>query len=894
MKVLQVTDGADDDGVLADALLARGHEVVTATTDAALDRLNEDRFDLVFVRARPVHAGASLPEWIGAQEGARGARIVCLLPRADVAALAGALPAGASDFLLEPLDAGILPLRLAALERAPLPPVVDADDPWADVAWTLVHRAPLGLVLVRPGRSFLASPALARLTGYSTAELADLGNRDAARLIHPEDRPALLAEARARLTADADTSWQRFRLLKRDGGVVWVESYSIRTDYRGEPATLICYLDSTQRRAREAELEARTGVLRAWLRNLPVLVAAVGDDATFRLWNQEAARVTGWTEAALLEHEAPLSLIFPEDDEREYLLDLVTEQRGKLRDLQTEVTCKDGSLRQIAWSAVRVPEAVDTVGALYVGIDVTEAHNAQAELARSEERYRNLVDQAPEAIVVLDADTGQFADANPAAEALFGLPLARLVETGPTAFSPPVQPDGRPSDEASLAFIAEALEGNTPRFDWVHRNVDGVDIPTEILLARLPHDDRNLIRGTITDVSWRRDAQAERAALEEALRHSQKMEAIGRLAGGVAHDFNNLLTGILAHAHDLRTSSADGSPVYRAARTIERAADRAAELTRQLLGFARRGKYQTVAVNLDEAIQDVSDLVARTIDRRVRIVTDVAEKAVAIGDPGQMQQVLLNLVLNAVDAMPDGGRLKLSVRQVEVGPDATIGHDGARPGAFAQVVVSDTGQGMTEEVKEFIFEPFFTTKAAGEGTGMGLATVWGIVDNHGGWVDVDSAPGEGTTFTVWLPAAESITAEVPAAEDTRTTNRLERTVHVLVVDDEPVVRDSVSTLLTSLGYEVRAEPGGATAVAWFAANAETTDVVLLDLMMPGMDGRETFEALKAIDPLVRVVLSTGFGLDDTVQAVLDSGMRGFVQKPFRIAQLVEVLEEAMR
>jgi CheY-like chemotaxis protein len=367
------------------------------------------------------------------------------------------------------------------------------------------------------------------------------------------------------------------------------------------------------------------------------------------------------------------------------------------------------------------------------------------------------------------------------------------------------------------------------------------------------------------------------------------MDAIGQLAGGVAHDFNNLLTGILACASAIAEDAPRGGPIEEAARTIEQAAKRAAELTRQLLGFARRGKLRAAPVDLHLAVREVTRLLARTLGPAIVVESRLeAPRATVFGDAGQLQQAILNLAVNARDAMPGGGRLTLETRLVERTAPELAAHPTARPGRYVALAVSDTGTGIPADLLERIFEPFFTTKEPGRGTGMGLATVYGIATNHGGFVEVRSEEGRGACFTLCLPAhdAPAVAEQAPAPAVPPPGCR------VLVVDDEDVVRATAERALERAGCAPVLCDGGPAAVAFLRAHPGAADVAVVDLGMPGMDGLDTFRALRALDPALPVVIASGYGRDGRAQAVLDEGAVEFLQKPWTLEALAAAISRA--
>jgi signal transduction histidine kinase/ActR/RegA family two-component response regulator len=383
-------------------------------------------------------------------------------------------------------------------------------------------------------------------------------------------------------------------------------------------------------------------------------------------------------------------------------------------------------------------------------------------------------------------------------------------------------------------------------------------------------------------------AHAEQRRAQEAQRQSQKLESIGLLAGGIAHDFNNLLVGILGYADVLAAEAAPGSVTEEAARTITQAAQRAAELIRQLLAIARMGRHREEQVDLHALAREVVSLFGRTLDKAIRLETRLEASHHEIrGDSGQLQQVVLNLGVNARDAMPDGGTLTVGTATVDL--DGASAPQGIAPGRYVTLWVADTGVGIPEEHRSRIFEPFFTTKSEGKGSGLGLATAFGIVKGHGGTIQVYSEVGVGSRFVVYLPVVDERPVDAaPAKPPPRGAGT------ILVVDDEELVRRTAARVLASLGYEPVAVSGGEEALRWLAAQPSPPAVVLLDLSMPGMDGPECFRQLRALHPGLRVVVTSGFSSSGRGEALLAEGAVGFVQKPYSTAELATTLARAQR
>jgi signal transduction histidine kinase len=383
------------------------------------------------------------------------------------------------------------------------------------------------------------------------------------------------------------------------------------------------------------------------------------------------------------------------------------------------------------------------------------------------------------------------------------------------------------------------------------------------------------------------EKEKEEARIREELFQTQKMEAIGTLAGGIAHDFNNMLQGILGYASLLRMKISEDDPIYKPLEVIERSAERAADLTKQLLGFARKGKYFEEQIDLNSVVDNVMKIITRTFDRAIEIKIDLDNKLwTTEGDEGQIEHVVLNLCINARDAMSAGGILRIETSNIEIREgDAIVST--VIPGKYAVLKVSDTGRGMDGETMKHIFEPFFTTKGIGKGTGMGLAMVYGVVKNHDGFITVDSEIGKGSTFTIYLPAVEkelerevSEIKQVPYGRGT-----------VLVVDDEVSIRDLSRDALEGLGYSVLEAADGKEAIEVYKAEKGKIALVILDLVMPRMGGKETFERLKEIDPDVKVLISSGYGIDPQTREMLNNRAKGFIQKPYNITEIAEVIKD---
>jgi signal transduction histidine kinase len=391
------------------------------------------------------------------------------------------------------------------------------------------------------------------------------------------------------------------------------------------------------------------------------------------------------------------------------------------------------------------------------------------------------------------------------------------------------------------------------------------------------------------ELAARKEAEAKRAKAEKQFRQAQKMEAIGQLAAGIAHDFNNVLTAIQGNAELCRMRGSDNPECQKSNEETIKACQRAAELTRKLLSFARRGKQQTVSFDLHDTIQDVVHLLRHSIDRQVEIEVDPQASPSAIsGDPGEIHSALLNLGLNARDAMPHIGNLTFTTRLVEL----QGAHESWQlaPGSYIEIAVTDTGTGMDAETQSHIFEPFFTTKGEGKGTGLGLAAVYGCVKSHDGDILVQSEVGQGSVFRLMLPAeigAEKTTITQASGAPIKGTGR------ILLVDDEEIVRNFAATALRHLGYDVHMCADGVEALAYFEEHHNEIDLVFVDLIMPVMSALEILTEVRRICPAARVLVYSGYSDSDRIEELLSAGAIGFLSKPFGINELSQKVADCL-
>jgi len=522
-----------------------------------------------------------------------------------------------------------------------------------------------------------------------------------------------------------------------------------------------------------------------------------------------------------------------------------------------------------------------------------------AELRESEARYRMLAEHASDVIFATDLE-GNLSYVSPSVQAqrgfsvdeLMGRHLSTQLPSGLASSLMERLVQLRKQGEPAVAGDNAGFEDT---FEYESQCRDGSGLWLETTLSTLYGADGQPagLLGVSRDISERRQVESERSRLEEAYRQAQKMEAIGTLAGGIAHDFNNLLTAIFGYADMLRYQVHDNPQAEESIGVIEKAATRARDLTSQLLGFARKGRYQAVPVDLNDSIQEVFALLRRSLDRNIEIKLQPASAPATItGDPGQLTHMLLNLGINARDAMPDGGRLTFSVQRMALDERFCEKHPELQPGRYVLLSVSDTGTGIAKEQQTRIFEPFYTNKRQGKGTGLGLAMVYGVARSHGGLVTVESELGEGAVFRVYLPyvAAETGMAEskpepLPGPASGSGT--------ILVVDDESDIRTLAARMLDLLGYRVLLAENGREALEIYRQQHADIDLVIVDMIMPVMGGRECIEALKSVNSAVRIIVASGYSMAEAGAAVPLDSIFGFLQKPWRQHQLAQMLAEAL-
>jgi PAS domain S-box-containing protein len=746
---------------------------------------------------------------------------------------------------------------------------------------TAFEDAASGMLLTTPtGAIRRANAKAAELLGYSIGDLCEL---DTLRLTHPDD----LEDSRDVLNRIHTGKLASFtiekRYLRKDGTSVLMEVAA--APVRDSAGTIVNFViqlqDITARREIEAALRESETRFRTLFESSPNGMDMVDQDGRIVLTNAALEEMLGYDKSELAGRTFP-ELTHPDDRAADLRLngEMLAGHRTFF-EREKRYLRKDGSE---VWAHLTVFALPDPSGRtqLTIGIveDITERKRSETALARSEARARAMLDTAMDGIVTIDG-SGVILEFNRAAEEMFGRPYADVI-------GQPMNEMLIPRDHQEAQYERYLRTGDVAqlgRREISALRADGTEFPVELALAQSDFDDGPVFTGFLRDLS-------EQKALQAQLIQSQKVEAVGQLTGGIAHDFNNLLTAISSYA-DLADGAlvpGDDPRLAESVSGIRCASDEAARLTRQLLAFSRQQVLKPEVLCANDVVEEHVPMLRRLLGEEIdiQLSLDPLLGAAEI-DPGLLSQVLMNLTVNARDAMPTGGVLTIATENVDLRGAPTIGDPGNGP--HVMLSVADTGDGIDDATLERIFEPFFTTKETGKGTGLGLATVIGIVEQSGGRVAVYTEAGRGTTFTVYLPHVDdTITARISTPEPQ--VLRPSRHERILLVEDNEMVRGPVTLLLEELGYDVVPAAGPTEALA-LAADGAPIDLLLTDVVMPVMNGRKLAERLRELRPELKVLFMSGY-TDDVVitRGVTDHEM-AFLQKPFGADQLAQAVAELL-
>jgi len=767
-----------------------------------------------------------------------------------------------------------------------------------DLYQTLAEKSFAGVYVVQDGIFQFLNSNAAAYAGYTPAELI---GKTSISIVHPEDRETARKNAGKMLKGERTFPY-KFRIITKDDSTRWIMETVTSINYNDKPAVLGNSMDITEKIATQESLRRSEQLYADIINFLPDATFVIDLEGKVVAWNRAIEEMSGVKAKDMLgkgnyEYAIPfygvrrpilIDLVFKSDEEIEKKYHFISKEKDCLI-VETDVPLVKGHNLFLWGKASPIYDYQgNVIGAIESIRDLTDRKRVEEAVQLSEEKYRTLIESTLDLVFIVDR-RGIYSYVNPTLEKVTGYAASELIGRPFTYIVAPEQV------KSTINRFKKGIKGEAaPAYeaDLVHKN--GERIPVEFLVTTLS-DTKGQPTGRFgiaRDITERKLAEEEKLELETKLHQARKMESIGILAGGIAHDFNNLLMGMQGNVSLMLLGIDPGHPHYEKLKTIEQHVQSGAELTSQLLGFARGGKYKVKPTDLNSLVRKTSKIFGRT-KKEVTIHEKYQKDIWTVeADQGQMEQVLLNLYLNASQAMPGGGELYLQTENVTIDKKYTKPHN-IEPGNYAKISVTDTGTGMDEATRQKIFDPFFTSKKMGsvKGTGLGLASAYGIIKNHGGIIDVYSEKGAGSTFNIYLPASEAVIGDqeaeireekIPTGHET-----------VLFVDDEEMIIDVSKEMLKTLGYEVLTARNGREAIEVYKENRDRIDIVIMDMIMPEMGGGEAYDRLKEINPDIKVLLSSGYSINGQAKEILERGCNGFVQKPYSIKDLSRTIREVL-
>jgi PAS domain S-box-containing protein len=734
------------------------------------------------------------------------------------------------------------------------------------------------IAITAEGSLVYANKRAAEIMGYSVDELLKTRIKD---LTHSDEFKTIMGRYRKRLAREDVSRQYETIFIRKDGKSVPIELTAARTAWHGQPAVIIIFRDITERKRAEEALRESEERFRSIFELSPYSTVLLDLEGNIQACNQQFTRFHATNEGAEAQVGRNVSEFFPPEEQPTLFAAIertIKEPKTMVGPDEYTMLREDGSrFPAEGFSIAMVDEAGRSKAVLGLAYDITERKRAEEALRESEERYRAIFEQAADSIVLIDVETGALVEFNDKAHENLGYTREEFEKLKVSDF------EITESTKQVAKHLETIIKEGADTFETKQRTKSG-EIRDILVSARsISVYGRDFIQGIWRDIT-------EYKRLEEQVRQQERLAAVGQLAGGIAHDFNNFLTTIMLYAQILLRKPSLPPELAPTVEIILEESRRAAQLVRRVLDFGRRSIMETRLVDLASFIEETADILRRTLPENIKLLTDAGSgEYVVNADLTRIQQVVMNLALNARDAMPKGGELRTGLSRVEVRPgdEPPVAEMGC--GDWICLAVSDTGTGMTEEVQAHLFEPFFTTKGP-KGTGLGLAQVYGIVKQHGGSIGVETQVGRGTTFRVYLPAQE--TAEPGAGSQATSVPPPGNNESILLVEDEDKMREAGREILESLGYRVLTAANGQEALQVYQS-AEQVDLILTDMVMPEMGGKDLAQELKKIAPHVKVLAITGYTLVEDVEELREGGILDVVHKPFEVNALAEAIRQAL-
>jgi len=753
---------------------------------------------------------------------------------------------------------------------------------------TIIKNANEAILVIQEGKLKLISSLAAKISGFSQNETP---NRSFLEWVHPDDQEMVTENHLKRLKGEKVPDDYDIRIIDKTQKVRWMNIRPVAIEWEGQPAVLVFMTDISRRKQSEEELRISEAKYKAVLDGIEDGYYEVDLTGKFIFISDKLSEIIKISRKELL-GKGNREFNTPETAKKIFnTFNNVyrTGKPAKIESFQFFTKEKDGIRKvdlELSVSLMK-DQYGDPVGFRGIVRDVSERIKSEKAIKESEEKYRSFL------------------------EDFQGIAYKGMIATWKILFF-------HGTTEKITGYTADEL--SSEKMNWknlIHPEdlinlpgseevsmIPGYSIEREYRIIRKDNQIRwvkeycknicgdngkpEFVQGTIYDITQRKQAEEQRVKLEAQFQQAQKMEAIGILAGGIAHDFNNLLMGILGYKSIMMSKIDTSHPHYKHLDGIEKCVESAIELTRQLLGFARGGKYEVEPTDLNKLVKDQNLMFSRT-KKEITIHSKYEENLyTAEVDRGQIEQILMNIYVNAWQAMPDGGELHIQTENVKVGDDYKQPFH-VTPGKYVKISVTDTGIGMDEETKKQIFDPFFTTKEKERGTGMGLSSAYGIIKNHGGFITVYSEPGEGATFNIFIPASRK-----KVKKHKKPTERLKRgSGTILIIDDEQMILDVGKSFLKELGYKALTAKNGNEGLEIYKKYQEKIDMVILDMIMPGTSGSDAYDSLKEINHNIKVLLSSGYSINGKATEILERGCNGFIQKPFTLEQLSQKMSEIL-